>query len=344
MLALIVKKVIEETSDARTYVIKRTDNEKLVYKAGQFITLTLNLNGQELRRSYSLCTAPEYDNHVAFTVKRVINGEVSRYLFRNLTAGSTLICLDPSGRFTFESNPGGKHDIFLIAAGSGVTPVLSLLKQIISKAPLCSVKLLLQNRDEDSAIFYREFQHIAEANSSQIKFFNFFSNPTDERKPSRRFNNELLEELIEDEMLFNRNDALFYICGPISFMRMAEFTIRQMGFASEQVKKEIFEVPRLPPPPFAIDHTPRTMLIEIAGIKKSISIQFPETILDAALANHINIPFSCKAGICGSCVLRCTNGKVKMKHNDVLTDQEVNDGLVLTCVGYAETDIMLNAG
>src|SRR5688500_6715992 len=101
MLALIVKKVIEETSDARTYIITRSDNEKIDYKAVQYITLKLTLNGQDLRRYYSLCTAPDYDNYVAFTVKKVVNGEVSRYLFRNLTAGSTLICLDPSGRFTF---------------------------------------------------------------------------------------------------------------------------------------------------------------------------------------------------------------------------------------------------
>jgi len=297
-----------------------------------------------LWRSYSLCTAPEYDNHVAFTVKKVVNGEVSRHLFRSLAVGSTIISLEPSGRFIYERKENTKHDIFLIAAGSGVTPVLSLLKRLIVKAPECSVKLILQNRKEDTAIFHSRFREIAEAHSTQIRFFNFLSDPGDVHKPSRRLNNEILEELIEDELLFSRNDALFYICGPLSFMRMAEFTIRQMGFLAGQVKKEIFETPRLPPPPFAIDEKTRTVKISIGDVRKSIPIRFPETILDAALANHINIPFSCKAGICGSCVLRCTQGEVKMKHNDVLTDNEVTEGLVLTCVGYAVTDITLTSG
>jgi ring-1,2-phenylacetyl-CoA epoxidase subunit PaaE len=341
MLALIVQSVIEETSDARTYIVGRADKENIIYKAGQFITITVNLNGRELRRSYSLCTAPEFDSYVAFTVKKVANGEVSRHLFRNLVTGSTLLALEPSGRFTFQAEGSPKRDVFLIAAGSGVTPVISLLKKMVKTAPGCAIKLVLQNRNEHTAIFNDEFHLIASAHSEQVRFFNFLSDPVDKHKPSRRLNNELLEDMINDELSFNRNDALFYICGPLSFMRMAEFTIRQMGFLSEQVRKEIFELPRVPPAPFSIDDSPRNMFIKLGKDTVRVPVRFPETLLEAALTHHINIPFSCKAGICGTCVLRCTDGKVKMKYNDVLTDGEVEDGLVLTCVGYALSDITL---
>lgn len=342
MLPVIVTKIIQETPDTKTFFIERADQQALRYKAGQFITLSINRNGKELRRSYSLSTAPETDEEIAFTVKFVTNGEVSRYLHRTIEVGSILMMQEATGRFTFEPLADLPRDIFLIAAGSGVTPVFSLLKKITSIDSSSSVNLILQNRSEQLSVFYNDFHRLVWENSKSLRLFEFLSNPANKALPSRRLNNEILEELLLDEMRFNRNRAVFYICGPLSFMRMAEFTIRQLGFASDQIKKEIFEMPRPAPPPFRIDPSPRNIHLLQNGISFSIPVQFPETILDAALRHHVQIPYSCKAGICGSCVMKCSSGQVKMKSNEVLTDEEVAGGLVLTCVGYAETDIELS--
>jgi ring-1,2-phenylacetyl-CoA epoxidase subunit PaaE len=341
MIALTIKKVIEETPDTKTYIFETSAQTGLNYKPGQFITITINRDGRELRRSYSLSSAPAFDGYLAFTIKQVPNGEVSRYLFRTLIPGSTLIALEPSGRFTYEQDPSIPRDIFLIAAGSGVTPVYSLLKQILKTTTVNSIRLILQNRNEHAVIFHDSLHLLENEYSSNFKFFNYLSRPLDKHKPSRRLNNEILEEFILDELSFSRDQALFYICGPLSFMRMAEFTIRQMGFSPEQVKKEIFDVPHLPPPPFVIDPSPRSILLSRQKPARMIPVRFPQTILEAALSHHINIPYSCKAGICGTCVINCTDGEVRMKYNDVLTDQEIAGGLVLTCVGYAVTDITL---
>ncbi|HTE26116.1 2Fe-2S iron-sulfur cluster-binding protein [Flavitalea sp.] len=341
MVALIIKRVIEETPETKTYIFEPTGDLKFDYKAGQFITIMINRDGRELRRSYSLSTAPAYDNYTAFTIKQVTNGEVSRYLFRTLVPGSTLIALEPKGRFTYEADPADAHDIFLIAAGSGVTPVYSLLKQILKTKSANSVRLILQNRNEQAVIFNDSLHLLENEYSSNFKFINYLSRPLDVHKPSRRLNNEILEEFILDEINFSRNNTLFYICGPLSFMRMAEFTVRQMGFLPEQVKKEIFDVPRLPPPSFVIDPAPRSILLSMQKPARMIPVRFPQTILEAALSHQVNISYSCKAGICGSCVVKCVEGEVKMKHNDVLTDQEVASGLILTCVGYALSDITL---
>jgi ring-1,2-phenylacetyl-CoA epoxidase subunit PaaE len=341
MIALTIKKVIEETPDTKTYIFETAGETAFNYKAGQFITITINRNGKELRRSYSLSSAPACDGYPAFTIKQVPNGEVSRYLFGTLVPGSTLIALEPAGRFTFEYDPSIPRDIFMIAAGSGVTPVYSLLKQILKTTAANSIRLILQNRNEQAVIFHDSLHLFEIEYNSNFKFINYLSRPTDVHKPSRRLNNEILEDFILDELNFNRNHALFYICGPLPFMRMAEFTIRQMGFSPEQVKKEIFDVPRLPPPSFTIDPSPRSILLSRQKPKKMIPVRFPQTILEAALSQHINIPYSCKAGVCGSCVILCTSGEVKMKHNDVLTDQEVAGGLVLSCVGYAVSDITI---
>ena len=339
MLALNVKSIIEETPGTRTYIIEEKDQKPIKYKAGQFLTLTINRNGTEMRRSYSFSSAPEYDDHVSFTMKQVVNGEISRFLFRTLKEGSTLIALEPSGRFTFDAEPEEQRDIFLIAAGSGVTPVFSLLKKILLTTSGASVNLVLQNHNERQVIFHEQLHRIALIYDQKLRFFNFLSTPLDPMRSSLRLNNEILSELITDQLFFNRNKALFYICGPLTFMRMAEFTIRQMGFASEQIKKEIFEAPRLQSVPFSVDAAQRNIFLHKQ--EKYIPVKFPQSILDAALENHINIPYSCKAGICGTCVVKCSAGSIKMKYNDVLTDQEVADGLVLTCVGYAESDVTI---
>jgi ring-1,2-phenylacetyl-CoA epoxidase subunit PaaE len=122
---------------------------------------------------------------------------------------------------------------------------------------------------------------------------------------------------------------------------MAEFTIRQMGFAPSQVKKEIFEVPRVTSTPFSVDPTPRNVTVIKNNVGHLLSIRFPESVLDVALSNEINIAYSCKAGICGSCVVKCTKGTVRMRYNDVLTDQEISEGLILTCVAHPESDITI---
>jgi len=339
MLVLTITRVIEETIDTRTYIFTTSNAEPLVYKAGQFITLVINRHGKELRRAYSLSTAPGYDGYNAFTVKRVTNGEISRYLFRYLVTGSTINAIEPSGRFTYEAETSIARDIYFITAGSGITPVFSLLKQILPATTEVSIKLIYQNRNEHSVIFHDPLYNLEQQYGGNFRFYNYLSSPLDANKPSRRLNNEILEHFITAEMIYGRTDALFFICGPLSFMRMAEFTIRQMGFTSAQVKKEIFEIPKLPPAPFSVDPGARQVLVDSTG--KSFQVHFPQTILDAALANNIDIAYSCKAGICGSCVVKCISGEIRMKYNDVLTDEEVANGLVLTCVGYAVSDVKL---
>jgi ring-1,2-phenylacetyl-CoA epoxidase subunit PaaE len=338
MPLLVITNIINETHDVRTYVVKALNDSPISYKPGQFITLIVNLNGRELRRSYSISTSPVYDDYIAFTVKLVTNGEVSRYLFRSLVIGSQINTEVPGGRFTPATEGPQQGDIFLIAAGSGITPVFSLLKHFLINTKH-AVKLILQNHSVDDVIFFDKLQQLAHKYPDQLRFFNFISVPPGPGWPLRRINNELLEHLVNHEMHFEPSTAMFYICGPLSFMRMAEFTLRQMHFAATQIKKEIFEFPQVVPTPFEVDTNPRSIELHTKETTLNFTVQYPQTILDAFLANNIHIPYSCRAGRCGSCVLQCTSGKVRMKINEVLTDDEVTGGLVLSCVGYALTNI-----
>jgi ring-1,2-phenylacetyl-CoA epoxidase subunit PaaE len=159
--------------------------------------------------------------------------------------------------------------------------------------------------------------------------------------PVVRLNNGLLKELLgqlwEDEQRF-------YLCGPPGFMRMAVFTLRLMGVADQQIRRENFTVEYVPPPPLLLDKSPRQVVVRAEGTEMRFTTAWPSTILQSALDQHIALPYSCKGGRCSTCVARCVSGKVQMSINEVLTAEDLQAGLVLTCVGYAETDVALEFG
>ncbi|HLY70558.1 MAG TPA: iron-sulfur cluster-binding domain-containing protein, partial [Puia sp.] len=173
----------------------------------------------------------------------------------------------------------------------------------------------------------------------QFSLISFLSQPAKNKNPEK-LNIFLLEKSIAD--LFDKDKSpLFYVCGPGSFMRMAQFTLKWMGFADEQIKKENFTVDFIPMPPLIGDTTPKKITIHFAKKTFHLEAAYPKNILQAALDNNIPLPYSCRGGICSTCVATCKKGKVKMSINEVLTANDLQNGLVLTCVGYAETDLEL---
>lgn len=340
MLSLIVKEIIEETEDTKSFVLEQENGQPISYQSGQFITLVLLLHGRELRRSYSMSSSPRTDQSLTITVKRIPNGEVSRYLLEHARIGTRLQALEPSGRFTIDTDPQLRRDIFLFAAGSGITPIISLLKQILVDEPQSKVILVTQNRHEDSIIFRTQLAQLSER-YPQLNWISYLGFPREKHSAVRRLNVELLTALIQSELRHQRDDALFFTCGPIAFMRMTEFTVRQLQFSEAQVRKEIFVLPSLPVVSEFVDAAPRKLTITFKEKVHITTLSYPSSLLDAAWRVGVEIPFSCKAGVCSTCIAKCVAGKVKMKNNEVLTEQDLQAGLVLTCVGYAETDVEL---
>jgi len=364
-LVLIVKEIRREATETVTILLERKDGRPLDYRAGQFLTFLLVRGiGRELRRSYSFSSTPGIDETPAITVKRVINGEVSRYLLDHLRAGDELVSLLPAGRFVLEEGGSGPGEagrsgagrwLFFIAAGSGMAPVFSLLKEALVKRPDSRVVLISQHHDEESILFKSTLEELVQNYGERFRWINLLSNR------EGRLNNWWLEELMGDLLLTisgaEQSGALFYLCGPPAFMRMAQFTLRVMGFADAQIKQEHFTVEYVPPPPLLTDTRPKKVTVRRAGsqpeapleiqedrperVIASFEVAWPVTILEAALNLGIPLPYSCRGGRCSTCVARCLSGKVKMSINEVLTDKDLREGLVLTCVGYAETDVEL---
>ena len=335
-----VADIVSETNDAYRFVLQNEADETINYQAGQFLTFIFNSKNGEIRRSYSVSSTPGVDEQVSITVKRIPNGEVSRHLINHIHINNTLTSIYPSGRFTIETYPEKQRQFVFIAAGSGIIPVFSLIKKILHTEPWSSIFLIFQNHSETEIIFKKQLDETEQKFTPQLKWLSLLSKPLAARHSPQKLNNFLLEKLVDDHV-DRKQENLFYLCGPPSFMRMAQFTLKWMGFHNDQIKKENFTVEHIHPPPLISDRSPKEILIHYNKQTFEIQVEYPLSILQAALNKNIQLPYSCRAGRCSSCVAKCIKGNVIMSNNEVLTDRDLENGLVLTCVGFAETDAEL---
>lgn len=330
-----------DRSSASSYFLEAANGQPVPYRAGQFLTLIIDQNGHEVRRSYSLSSAP--DEPLRLTIKRVENGQISRYLLDTLRVGDLLTSLYPAGRFTLDDTQTG--DLVLLGAGSGITPLLGILKQALWTRPNQRVTLLYSNSTERSILFRDELDELQRQFADRFRLIHLLSSPSEDWLGRRgRLNNVMLERLLPE--LVGRSDRAslqFYVCGPGDYMRMVQFTLIFSGIRPEQIKREDFvikPVVLMPPPALAVDRTVLLRLRSRAVEKREVEIQVPayKSILQAALDEGVALPYSCRGGRCSTCVVRCRSGSVHMTINDVLTERDLAEGWVLTCTGYPESD------
>jgi ring-1,2-phenylacetyl-CoA epoxidase subunit PaaE len=337
--------VIPETADAKTYVLEETEGKMTAWEAGQFLTFLFYHDDHEMRRSYSISTVSGIDKHIAITVKKKVNGEISRHILRHWQTGTIVSSLPPAGRFTIQTDATNKRHVFCIAAGSGIVPIFGLIKKLLYQEPNSHITLLYQNTHERNIIYDQPLQQLAAIYPQRLHRIDLLSNPIAPDAKPVRLNNWLLEQIVTQ--FFRQHpqeqsgNTLFFTCGPESFMRMVHFTLRLMGFSEDQLRKEHFVIDPPRKPAFTMKPIPHSVVLHFQNKRYEFTSAFPDTILKAAQQNGITLPFSCNAGRCATCVAKCQKGAVKMSNNEVLTDKDLQSGLVLTCVGYAETDVEL---
>jgi ring-1,2-phenylacetyl-CoA epoxidase subunit PaaE len=335
-ISLFVKQIKPEGEGAKTFIFGRTDGKQLTYKAGQFLTFLISLHGHEVRRSYSMSSAPDVDEDPSITVKRIPNGEISRYWIDTVQVGDTFETLPPSGKFTMDEN-GSDRDIILIGAGSGITPLFSLLKHTLAKNTSNRVTLIYASRNTKNTLFWDEIEAWRKRHPEQLKVIHIHSQPSEEWNGLRgRINNTRLEHLINTSLQFDRKEARFFICGPFDLMRSTEITLHFLGFTNAQIRKENFVITSPPPPP--IESFPHKILLHFREQIHHLLVPAHTTVLEAALAAGIRLPYSCKGGRCATCAGICKTGKLHMSVNEVLTDRDLKDGWILTCSAYVDSD------
>lgn len=327
-----------ETHDTVTFRLAPVEGSLAAYVPGQFLTLVLGA----VRRSFSLTSYPG-DSFYAITVKRKVNGEVSRFLQDHIFAGSVLEALPPAGRFTF-TRSDRVRDIGFIAAGSGIAPIIGLMRQALTEEHASHVWLIDQNHSEKDVIFGETLARSTGSGAATpaVDRVSLLSAPESHAVLPQRLNNANLEILVRRLMRHDPADAVIFCCGPEALMRMAKFTLITMGFRAEQIRQEHFVIDAPPHPPL-MDASPHRVGITMHGERHSFDVAYPANILQAALAHHIPLPYSCRGGRCSSCAVRVLSGRVVMSINDVLTEKDLAEGWVLTCTGYAATDVELEA-
>ena len=306
------------------------------YKPGQFLTLVFNFEGREVRRSYSFSSSPDLDEPYEITVKRVENGEISRFLHHKLAIGDVIEVMEPLGIFTYNIDALQKNTVFLFAAGVGVTPLFSILKSVLTKELESKVILIYSNSSKEQTLFYDELIEWQNKYPDRLKIEFIWSNVKNLLKA--RLNRDYLIELVNENLNVSSN-PIFYTCGPLFYMDLCRFTLLGMGFSEESIRKETFYFPEeeedddekedIPQ-----DYTSYDIVLRYNKMDYNLTIPPTKTILEVGLEHKIRLPYSCKSGMCSTCISQVVNGEVRMDYNEVLTDREVENGRCLICTAH----------
>ena len=336
--SLKVKEIIKETNDtvSVSFQVPEDLKEAYAFTPGQYLTLKLTINNEEQRRSYSICSSSAEDITVA--VKRVENGLVSSYLNEVLKENDEMEVMTPEGNFTLETDQAKKRKFVGFAAGSGITPIMSMIKELSMDETETVFTLFYSNKMESDVIFKHQLDKLAGDN---LKINYIYTR--------QKLNNPLLEgridkskatELIKADLSCLNADA-FYLCGPEEMIFNVKSALEEFGVLNTKIKFELFTTPVLmaekPKQQEADENFDGEALVTVIYDDEEIDFNLNkdgDTILDAAMDNDVDVPFSCKGAVCCTCKAKVTEGKVTMDANYALSDQEVEDGYVLACQSH----------
>lgn len=314
------------------------------YKAGQYITIKMNVGGEEIRRSYSLCSSPVLNEPFRVAVKKVDSGAMSPYLTDTLKVGDELDIMTPAGGFTTPIDATNTKTYVLFAGGSGITPVMSILKSVLSQEPNSKVVLVYANENEQAIIFRDELTQLKNNYGERFSIYHVLNNPTGAIQDDLKgiMTVEKTKELINKYIPLSA-DKEYFICGPGPMMENIENSLTDLGVPKEKVHLEYFTtVLNKEDVPKVADNSAE-VISEVTVIMDGDEFEFTlsskgDPILDAAIEAGVDAPFSCKGAVCATCKGKVLEGKVRMEQNYALGDGEVEEGYILTCQSHPLTD------
>lgn len=334
--SLKVQNIIRENDQAVSVVFELPEALKsdFSFKAGQYLTLKKTINSEEVRRSYSLCSTPESEQ-LKVLIKEVKDGVFSSYANNELAIGDILEVHPPEGRFVFEPDASKTQNYAAFAAGSGITPIISIIKTCLKQQPESKFLLVYGNKSVAQTIFIDELKALQNEYPDRFMLELVMSR---EELPESRFGR--IDTAIINYFLANKYAQLtvseYYICGPGEMIDTAQQTLINKGITSDVIHFERFAIaPSEQDDLAAVKEGFAQINYTIDDREQTITAAAKDSVLDIAIKNDLDPPYSCQGGICSSCIARLTKGTVEMRKNQILTDSEVEEGLILTCQSHA---------
>lgn len=329
---LTVSDIRKEANEAFTIEFVNVPSVFRDYSAGQHLTIKVNRHGEILYRTFSISSVPNAGNSLTLTIKKIKDGKVTNYLADSLRVGDTLEVTAPSGQFFINPEPAHQKHYVMIAGGSGITPIYSMIGAILKFEPKSKITLLYANRNLNSIIFKEKLEQWTTEFSTQLEVKHFLSEEENPKKAIKGYITRIsLEEMLKQ---YGKSKLDFYLCGPEIMTNKLLDDLASLGVAKDKIHRELFLI--------------TTQTQESASQKAQVSAkvlsktyqfetQDGKTILQSGIEQNVPLPFSCQNGLCGICKMKCIQGRVIMKSNQVLTEQDLKDGYILTCQSLPQT-------
>lgn len=335
-LKLKIKEVIDIATDAVNLVFEKPANE-FSYKPGQFITVIDEVNGEKVRRAYSLYTSPFLDPLPAVTVKRVESGKMSNHINDSYKAGMEVEIMEPMGQFTIDYNPNQSRRAIMIAGGSGITPLYALARTVLHQEPSSEVVLIDGNRSEDYIIFKNELESMQDQYGHRFTVTHILENNDGGYAAlSGMPNAEMIKSILTD-LNIGENEE-FYICGPQPMMDLVIDVLKESGITDDRINIEVFGAPASSESEGSTDKGQSAVCILMDGETYEFEVPRSEFILENGLKQDIDMPYSCQSGLCTACRGKVLEGSVDTSDADGLTQSELDEGYALMCIGKPTSD------
>jgi len=340
--SLNVDNFIRETEKAVTLQFDRPDGFE--FQSGQYLTLRTTIDGQIIQRPYSLCSLPS-DDFLRVTVKETPEGHFSKYVNQQTILGDSFDVLPPAGLFTFTPDANKKRHIVAFAGGSGITPIFSIINNLLENEPKSKITLVYGNRIETDIIFKNSLNELAENHKNRFQLIHVLSDV--EKNHLSEFTGyitvDVLNKLNADYFSLPEIDC-FYLCGPGQMVEVIENELLNNGIEADNVKTELFTAPPVNDKNGLEseqneDIVEAEVRLQYNGTEKTVSYtDKSKSLLDTALDNDVKVPFSCMNGVCSTCSAKLEEGTVKMNQNFALENEDVEAGYILTCQSHPTSE------
>jgi len=334
---LQVKEIRRETVDAVSVAFEIPEHleKEFRFDAGQYITIQTELEGSQLRRAYSICSSPSSDE-LRVAIKEVEKGRFSRFANRKMKVGRTLEVAAPEGRFALKTSPGHKKNYMAFAAGSGITPIISMIKTVLEEEKGSRFVLVYGSKSSDKTIFKQELDALVDASDNRLEVHFVYSQIISDKALFGRIDSKLVKDLFKKQYADRVFDQ-YFLCGPEEMIDTVKDVLLHRNVKEDEIKFELFSSTSYKKEIKKSLSGNSMISIVLDDEETSFEMRMDELILDAALAKGLDAPYSCQGGVCSSCLAKVTEGAAEMEKNTILDEEEVAEGLILTCQAHPTT-------